>query len=175
MVDLGVSSRAASRSHFYSRHCEIDFFKSRRRARIDAEIDHREVTSSRLRFLNAQMPGIPTSYLRASSDTIQHDRETHKRKSSTRAARHGLGISRRFSADFRRFYTFPPMFYRRRRHCRCRLCVFAAAEKLVHGGFRDACARLLDDARRRGAADVIDARTRAGNTALMFAAEAVVN
>ena len=50
----------------------------RRRARIDAEIDHRGATSLRLRFLNAEAPGIPMSYLRASSDTVEYDREPRK-------------------------------------------------------------------------------------------------
>ena len=62
MVDLGGNLRAASQSHFHSRHCEIDFSKSRRLAQTDAEIDHREVTSSRLRFLKAKKtPGVLTS------------------------------------------------------------------------------------------------------------------
>ena len=81
MVELGVNSCAASQSHFHSRHCEIDFFKSRRRARIGAEIDHRGVTSSCLRFLNAETPGILTSYLRASFNTIKYDREQRELKS----------------------------------------------------------------------------------------------
>ena len=34
--------------------------------------------SSRLRITNAETPGIPTSYLRASSDTVEYDHEPRK-------------------------------------------------------------------------------------------------
>ena len=43
-----------------------------RRARIDAENGHRRVTRPRLRIIKAETQGFPTSYLRASSDTIEH-------------------------------------------------------------------------------------------------------
>ena len=47
-----------------------------RRARIDAENGHRRVTRPRLRITAKETRGIPTSYLRASSDTIQHGPES---------------------------------------------------------------------------------------------------
>ena len=50
MVVLGVNSGAACFSHFHSRHCEINFFERRRRARIDAENGHRRVTKPRSRL-----------------------------------------------------------------------------------------------------------------------------
>ena len=46
-----------------------------RRARIDAENDHRRVTRPRLRIFVEETQGYPTGYLRASSDTIQHGPE----------------------------------------------------------------------------------------------------
>ena len=49
-----------------------------RRARIDAENDHRRVTKSNLQNIKAETQGYPTSYLRASSDTIQHGPESRK-------------------------------------------------------------------------------------------------
>ena len=49
-----------------------------RRARIDAENDHRRVTRPRLRIIVKDTQGYPTGYLRASSDTIQHGPESRK-------------------------------------------------------------------------------------------------
>ena len=51
MVVLGINSRATCFSHFHSRHCEINFFERRRRARrVNAESGHRRrVTRLRLR------------------------------------------------------------------------------------------------------------------------------
>ena len=45
-----------------------------RRARIDAENDHRRVTRPRLRIIVKETRGYPTGYLRAQSDTIKYDR-----------------------------------------------------------------------------------------------------
>ena len=49
-----------------------------RRARIDAENDHRRVTRPRLRIFVKETRGYPTGYLRASFDTIQHGLESRK-------------------------------------------------------------------------------------------------
>jgi len=49
-----------------------------RRARIDAESDHQRVTRPRLRIMKAETQGFPTSYLRASSDTIKHGLESRE-------------------------------------------------------------------------------------------------
>jgi hypothetical protein len=49
-----------------------------RRARIDAENDHRRVTRPRLRIFVKETRGYPTGYLRASSDTIQHGPESRE-------------------------------------------------------------------------------------------------
>ena len=78
MVVLGINSRAACFSHFHSRHCEINFFERRRRARIDAENGHRRVTRTRLRIIVKETRGYPTGYLLAQSDTIKYDREPHE-------------------------------------------------------------------------------------------------
>ena len=47
-----------------------------RRARIDAENDHRRVTRPRLRIIEAETQGYPTGYLRAPSGTVKYDRES---------------------------------------------------------------------------------------------------
>ena len=75
MAVLGINSRAACFSHFHSRHCEINFFERRRRARFDAENGHRRVTRLRLRIIVKEMRVYPTGYLRAPSDTVKYDRE----------------------------------------------------------------------------------------------------
>ena len=80
MVVLGINSRAACFSHFHPRHCEINFFERRRRARIDAENGHRRVTRPRLRIIVTKTQGYPTGNLRASSDTIKCDPEQHELK-----------------------------------------------------------------------------------------------
>ena len=80
MVVLCNNSRAACFSHFHSRHCEINFFERRRRARIDAENGHRRVTRPRLRIIVKETQGYPTGYLRAPSGTIKYDREQHELK-----------------------------------------------------------------------------------------------
>ena len=49
-----------------------------RRARIDAENDHRRVTRPRLRIIVENTRGYLTGYLRASSDTIQHGPESRE-------------------------------------------------------------------------------------------------
>ena len=49
-----------------------------RRARIDAENDHRCVTRPRLRIFVEETRGYPTNYLRASSDTIQYGTESRE-------------------------------------------------------------------------------------------------
>ena len=49
-----------------------------RRARIDADNSHRRVTRPRLPIFVKETQGYPTGYLRASSDTIQHDPESRK-------------------------------------------------------------------------------------------------
>ena len=45
-----------------------------RRARIDAENDHRRVTRPRLRIIVKETRSYPTGHLRAQSDTIEYDR-----------------------------------------------------------------------------------------------------
>ena len=55
-----------------------NFFERRLRARIDAENGHRRVTRPRLRIIVKETRGYPTGYLRASSDTIQHDPESRE-------------------------------------------------------------------------------------------------
>ena len=47
-------------------------------ARIDAENGHRRVVKPRLRIIAKETREVPTSYLRASSGTIQHDPESRK-------------------------------------------------------------------------------------------------
>ena len=49
-----------------------------RRARIDAENDHRRVTRPRLRIIVKETRGYPTGYLRTPSDTIQHGPESRE-------------------------------------------------------------------------------------------------
>ena len=49
-----------------------------RRARIDAENDHRRVTRPRLRIVVKETQGYPTGYLRTQSDTIQHCPESRE-------------------------------------------------------------------------------------------------
>ena len=49
-----------------------------RRARTDADNDHRRVTRPRLRIMKAETQGFPTSYLRASFDTIAHSPESRE-------------------------------------------------------------------------------------------------
>ena len=49
-----------------------------RRARIDAENGHRRVTRPRLRITAKGTRGIPMSYLRASSGTVQHGPESRE-------------------------------------------------------------------------------------------------
>ena len=49
-----------------------------RRARIDAENDHRRVTRPRLRIIVKETRSIPTDYLRAPPDTIEYDRGSRK-------------------------------------------------------------------------------------------------
>ena len=75
MAVLGIKSCAACFSHFHSRHCEINFFERRRRARIDAENGHRRVTRPSLRITVKETRGYLTGYLRAHSGTIEYDRE----------------------------------------------------------------------------------------------------
>ena len=80
MAVLGVNSRAASPFK------KVDFtvawvkMAKTRRARIDAENDHRRVTRPRLRIIVKETRGYPTGYLQAPSDTIEHDRELRKVK-----------------------------------------------------------------------------------------------
>ena len=49
-----------------------------RRARIDAENNHRRVTRLRSRIIVKETRGYPTDRLRASSDTIQHGPESRE-------------------------------------------------------------------------------------------------
>ena len=49
-----------------------------RRARIDAENDHRRVTRPRLRVIVKETRGHPTVYLRAYSGTIKYDLESRE-------------------------------------------------------------------------------------------------
>ena len=78
MAVLGINSRAASPFK------KIDFtvawvkMAKTRRARIDAENDHRRVTRPRLRIIVKETRGYPTGYLRASSGTIQHGPESRE-------------------------------------------------------------------------------------------------
>ena len=58
MVVLDINSRAACFSHFHLRHCEINFFEGRRRARIDAENGHRRVTKPRYRIIVKYIHGV---------------------------------------------------------------------------------------------------------------------
>ena len=46
-----------------------------RRARIDAETGHRRVTRPRLRIIQAETQGFPTSYLQVPPDTVKYNRE----------------------------------------------------------------------------------------------------
>ena len=80
MVVLGINSCVACFCHFHSRHCEINFFERRRRARIDAENGHRRVTRPRLRIIVKETRGYPTGYLRVQSGTVEYDREQHELK-----------------------------------------------------------------------------------------------
>ena len=47
-----------------------------RRARIDAENDHRRVTRPRLRIIVKDTRGYPTGYLRTPSDAVKYGRES---------------------------------------------------------------------------------------------------
>ena len=47
-----------------------------RRARIDAENDHRRVTRPSLWIIVKEKRGYPTGYLRAPSDAVMYDRES---------------------------------------------------------------------------------------------------
>ena len=109
MAVLGVNSRAACFSHFHSRHCEINFFKRRRRVRIDAKNGHRRVTRPNLRIIKAETQGFPTSYLRAPSGSIQYNREQHELKKRMREGWNGFGIRR----PRVQHYESPPSFARR--------------------------------------------------------------
>ena len=78
MAVLGINSRAAS--HFKKVDFTVAWVKmaKTRRARIDAENDHRRVTRPRLRIIVKKTRGYLAGYLRASSDTIQHGPESRK-------------------------------------------------------------------------------------------------
>ena len=78
MVVLGINSRAECFSHFHSRHCEINFFERRHRARIDAEKGHRRVTRPRLRIIAKETQGYLTGYPRVQSGTIMYGRGSLK-------------------------------------------------------------------------------------------------
>ena len=45
------------------------------RARIGAETGHRRVTRLRLRIIQAETQGFPTSYLQVPPDTVKYNRE----------------------------------------------------------------------------------------------------
>ena len=78
MAVLGINSRTASPFK------KVDFtvawvkIAKPRRARIDAENDHRRVTRPRFRIIVKETRGYPTGYLQASSDTIQHGPESRE-------------------------------------------------------------------------------------------------
>ena len=78
MAVLGINSRAAS--PFKKVDFTVAWVKTAktRRARIDAETDHRRVTRQRLRIIVKKTRGYPTGYLRALSDTIQHGPESRE-------------------------------------------------------------------------------------------------
>ena len=71
-----------------------------RRARIDAENDHRRVTRLRLRIIVKETRDYQTGYLRASSDTIQHGPESREVGCDEAKPLHGLWIKGQGSAFF---------------------------------------------------------------------------
>ena len=99
MAVLNINSRAACFSHFHSRHCEINFFERRRRARIDAENGHRRVTRPRLRIIATETLGYPTGYLRAQFpaqlSTVSSTTNANKRPRNGTEERKQVPVTRR--------------------------------------------------------------------------------
>ena len=83
-------------THFTHATVKSTSKKRRRRARIDAENDHRRVTRPRLRIIVnvKETRGYPTGHLRDPSDAIECNRESRKVFGYTSGSRNGLWIQR---------------------------------------------------------------------------------
>ena len=92
MAVLGINSRAASPFK------KVDFtvawvkMAKTRRARIDAENDHRRVTRPRLRTIVKETRSYLTCYLRAQSGTIEYDRGSREVGYDEAIILHGLWL-----------------------------------------------------------------------------------